>query len=74
MRATDLNKMQKARITHIDMMEQDAMRLFYLGIYEGAWIQMIQKAPLQDPYIFYVRGSFILLRKKDACKLEVELV
>ena len=73
MKATELNIMQKAVIVHVDLKEKDAMRLFYLGIYVGAQIQLIRRAPLGDPLIFHVQGSDLILRTQDACRLEVEV-
>lgn len=74
MKASELRELDKAVITSIDKNESDTMRLFYLGMYKGAQIQMIRKAPLHDPYIFYVQGSYLILRRQDAVQIEVELL
>lgn len=74
MNATQLQPMQTARIKALHLEEKEIQRLFYLGFYQGGCIQFLQVAPLQDPYLFYVQGSMFMLRKRDAQRIEVELV
>ena len=74
MRACELQKLQKGRIVHLSLSKEDGERLFYLGIYQGAVLQFLHTAPLHDPYLFYVQGSLLILRKSDAMKIEVEPV
>lgn len=72
MKASEMRERQSCIVKAMHMEEKDATRLFYLGIYEGAIITLIQKAPMQDPYLFYVQGTHLILRKQDAQKIEVK--
>ncbi|WP_233513085.1 FeoA family protein [Absiella sp. AM29-15] len=72
MNASEMREQQLCEVIRVHMEEADTKRLFYLGIYEGAIIRLIQKAPLQDPYLFYVQGTHLILRKQDAQRIEVK--
>lgn len=72
MNASDMKEQQQAEVIAVHLKESDVKRLFYLGIYEGVILKLIQKAPLQDPYVFYVQGTHLILRKQDAKKIEVK--
>ena len=72
MNASEMREQQPCVVLCIHMEKQDAKRLFYLGIYEGAILRLIQKAPLHDPYLFYVQGTHLILRKQDAKRIEVK--
>lgn len=74
MNASELKEFDKAVIKSIHKNESERMRLFYLGMHEGAVIQLIRKAPLHDPYIFLVQGGLLILRRQDAIHIEVELL
>lgn len=72
MKAIELKELEEAIIISIDMKSEDAMRLFYLGMYQGAHIQLVRRAPLHDPYVFYVQGGYLILRREDASHIEVQ--
>ena len=61
------------QICQIEMEEQDRKRLFFMGLYEGALIMKLQDAPLHDPALYFVSGNQIILRNKDARRIEVEV-
>lgn len=74
MKLSELKKMQKAKLLTINLPKKDSMRLLHLGFYPGVEIQCIQSAPMKDPVIFSVCGNDIILRKKDAQNIEVEVI
>lgn len=45
MKASEMREGQRAIIQHIEMSKTDKKRLFYLGIYEGGVLTMLQKRP-----------------------------
>ena len=48
--------------------------LLAMGFTKGTIITLIRKAPLGDPIVITVRGSELILRKKEAAILEVEKI
>jgi len=74
LKLTDLKKGQTAIIKNINLSDSSVKYLTSLGFCQGHEIKFERKAPLSDPYEYYVAGNFIALRKVDAIKIEVELV
>jgi len=74
MKLTDLKKGQRGKIIKINLTENAVKRLTSLGFCQGHEVKFERKAPLSDPYQYYVSGNFIALRKEDASKIEIELV
>lgn len=64
---------QRAIICDIHLKEIDKQRLFHLGVYIGAIISLQAKAPLQDPIIYFVCGSAIVLRRQEAKAIMITL-
>ena len=46
-------------------------RFYDLGIVEGAEIQRLRSSPLGDPVAYYVKGTAIAIRDRDAKSIEV---
>ncbi len=47
-------------------------RLLDLGLIEGTCITCLQRSPSGDPTAYFVRGSVIALRARDAAQIFVE--
>lgn len=73
MKLSELQDGQRAIICKIQLSHKDTKRLFYIGMYVGAYIEKIRKAPAGDPILFYVCGNQVILRSKDALKIDVEV-
>jgi ferrous iron transport protein A len=65
---------QQARIVQISGDDAVSMRLMEMGLIEGELIEFIGAAPLGDPLEFAIRGYRLSLRKKEADKVEVEII
>lgn len=74
MHADELYNNQIMKITKITLNDEDSQRLFYLGIYPGAQLMRIQKAPMGDPIIFQLQGNRLILRRKDAKHIHGEVM
>lgn len=72
MKAIELKELEEAIIISIDMKSEDATRLFYLGMYPGAHIKLVRRAPLHDPFVFSVQGGYLILRRENASLIEVQ--
>lgn len=73
MKLSELKAEESAVITQIEIAKVDRIRLFHMGIYIGAKIKMLQRAPLHDPILFFVCGNEIFMRRGDASRIEVKL-
>lgn len=73
MKLTDLKQGQIAHLKAIHMSKEDQKRLLHLGCYIGMQIQLVRYAPLRDPGIYSICGNDIMLRRKDAQNIEVEV-
>ena len=69
MKASEMREGQRAIIQHIEMSKTDKKRLFYLGV-----LTMLQKAPMKDPILYFAQGNQLILRKKDAQNIQVEVI
>jgi ferrous iron transport protein A len=49
-----------------------ALKLLELGCLPGASIQLLNKAPMGDPYAFLIDGSIITMRKKEAATVMIQ--
>lgn len=74
MRACDLEIHQSATVIMLHVSKQDEQRLFYLGIYIGATIQLVRKAPFEGPYLFICSENEFMLRKRTASFIDVEVI
>lgn len=74
MKLTELAVGDSGKITDIQLPQRDKKRLFYIGLYEGAFITKMQIAPVGDPTLYFVLGNQIILRNKDAQKIHVEVI
>lgn len=55
MNASEMREQQLCEVIRVHMEEADTKRLFYLGIYEGAIIRLIQKRPFKILICFMYR-------------------
>ena len=74
---TTLNELkadQQAKIVRILGEDGISMRLMEMGLIEGENIEFLGAAPLGDPLEFSIRGYRLSLRKKEAMKVEIEIL
>ncbi len=50
------------------------LKLIEMGLIAGAEVKLIQIAPLGDPYLFEISGSYVAIRKELAAQIEVSEV
>ena len=74
MRASELQIEESAVITSITLPKEQQLRLFQLGIQEGTTLQLVKRAPLNDPLLFQVQDIWIAIRRSDAKNIIVERV
>jgi ferrous iron transport protein A len=48
-------------------------RLYALGLYPGAWVDVMHVAPFGDPLQVKVGGTFLSIRKQEAQLVRVEV-
>ncbi len=61
-----------AKITEINAPKNTEQRFRSLGITEGAEVKCIVRNPLGDPKAYYVKGTQLAIRNKDAKYIRVE--
>jgi ferrous iron transport protein A len=64
---------RKGTIIRIDIIGPARKRIAEMGLSKGTEVEMIRKAPMNDPIEFRVRGYFVSLRKNDASLIRVQL-
>lgn len=70
----ELRPGQKGRVTHVRGRGAVYKRLLDMGVTPGSLVEMRRVAPLGDPLEIKVRGYHLSLRKKEAEKIEIELL
>jgi ferrous iron transport protein A len=65
---------QKAVITSVKAEGSGRKRIAEMGLSKGTGVEMIRRAPLNDPIEFRVRGYCISLRKSEACAIVIDKV
>ncbi len=58
-----------ARVTGAGAIQQ---RLLEMGVCRGAEVSVVRFAPLGDPMVVQVRGSYLTMRKSEAALVELE--
>lgn len=69
---TELKKGQKATITEVNI-EEIPLKLLEMGCLPGNSVELLQIAPLGDPYYFTVNDSHVAIRKETANEIQVTL-
>ena len=69
----DLKTGQKAKITKFTS-EEIFLKLMEMGCLPGEHIEILKKAPLNDPISVAVAGYTLSLRVEEAKNIEVELI
>ena len=69
----DLKKGQKAKIVRFTS-EDIFLKLMEMGCLPGEQIEIVKKAPLNDPLSVAVAGYTLSLRVDEAKHIEVELI
>lgn len=62
---------QSGRISSVTLTGPIRRRLRDLGMIEGTKIKCLQKGPSGDPIAFFVRGTAIAIRRKDASCIHI---
>jgi ferrous iron transport protein A len=69
---TELKKGQKATITEVNI-EEIPLKLLEMGCLPGNSVELLQIAPLGDPYYFTINDSHVAIRKETANEIQVTL-
>lgn len=64
---------KKGTVSKIDIIGPARKRIAEMGLSKGTEVEMVRKAPMNDPIEFKVRGYFISLRKREASLILVHL-
>jgi ferrous iron transport protein A len=67
---TELKKGQKATITEVNI-EEIPLKLLEMGCLPGNSVELLQIAPLGDPYYFTINDSHVAIRKETANEIQV---
>jgi ferrous iron transport protein A len=73
MKLSDLSKNQKAMIKNVDL-KNIPMKLIEMGFLPGNQVELLLKAPFNDPLYFVIDGSHLCIRKETAMLVDVELL
>ena len=68
----ELGKACPARIVGFTCDDVVARRLFDLGFAPGETAELVRRAPMQDPLMFSIGGTEIVLRRAEASRILVE--
>jgi ferrous iron transport protein A len=66
----ELKKGQKATITEVNI-EEIPLKLLEMGCLPGNSVELLQIAPLGDPYYFTINDSHVAIRKETANEIQV---
>lgn len=69
----DLQKGQVAVIASFDI-QKVPLKLIEMGCMPGHQIELIQKAPLGDPYYLRINDTHVAIRKDLAAEILIDLV
>jgi len=70
----DLRVGARATVLRIEGVDEVSLRLMEMGLTPGVDVALLGVAPLGDPLELEVRGYRLSLRKKEAARVEVNLV
>ena len=73
MKLSDLTTNQKAMIKNVDL-KNIPMKLIEMGFLPGNQVELLLKAPFNDPLYFVIDGSHLCIRKETAMLVDVELL
>jgi ferrous iron transport protein A len=69
---TELKKGQKATITEVNI-EEIPLKLLEMGCLPGNSVELLQIAPLGDPYYYNINDSHVAIRKETANEIQVTI-
>ncbi len=64
----------KVKVVHVRGRGTVRRRLLAVGLVPGAVVEVVRKAPLEDPVEYKVRGFSLSLRSREANLVEVERI
>lgn len=73
-RLTDLALGWRARVRGIEGDDEISLRLLEMGLTPGTDVRLLGVAPLGDPLELEVRGYRLSVRKREALRVEIELL
>ena len=73
-RLTDLALGRRARVREIEGDDEISLRLLEMGLTPGTDVRLLGVAPLGDPLELEVRGYRLSVRKREASRVEIELL
>jgi ferrous iron transport protein A len=68
---SDLRRGEHGVLDHLDLPEDQALRLMELGFLPGTRITVARSAPGGDPRVYRVDGSEFALRRETAARLKL---
>jgi ferrous iron transport protein A len=71
---TDLALGWRARVRAVDGEDEISLRLLEMGLTPGTDVRLLGVAPLGDPLELEVRGYRLSVRKREAARVEIELL
>lgn len=71
-----LASLKRGDVAIIKEIETDdiPLKLFELGCLPGSQVEILQKAPFEDPVYMCINGSYVTIRKEMAELIEVEKI
>lgn len=69
---SELKKGEKAIISEVNI-EEIPLKLLEMGCLPGNTVELLQIAPLGDPYYFNINDSHVAIRKETAKEIQVIL-
>ena len=64
----------RVKVVHLRGRGLSRRRLLAVGMVPGAIVEVLRKAPLQDPIEYRVKGTDFSIRSRDAHQVEVRYV
>jgi ferrous iron transport protein A len=73
-RLSDLALGWRARVRGVEGDDEISLRLLEMGLTPGTDVRLLGVAPLGDPLELEVRGYRLSVRKREAARVEIELL
>ncbi|UCC93870.1 MAG: ferrous iron transport protein A [Thermoplasmata archaeon] len=71
LRLDEVEPGRKVKVVHVLGRGKSRRRLLAVGMVPGTIVQVLRKAPLEDPVEYRVKGSDFSIRRSDAHQVEV---
>ena len=68
----ELKKGEKAKISNLEIEGTIKRRLLDIGLIKDSLVECVLESPFKDPKAYWIRGTLIAIRNKDAKKIYIE--